>query len=339
MQADRLTWSIVATLVALLAVVAYVLAQAYPSTEAVRLRNSLLIAPADVRVGQWTPDSMPPTFLTETMQVPASIAEAARRTIPDPLVPDLDKARALASHLMPHVKDRGPIQRTDVEATYREIIDKGRGYCADIVDAYVALALAAGLPVRTWAFSFDGFGGYGHIVVEIFDGNARQWVMLDIYNNVMPVTGAVDSTMSAREFLQKFGEREGEIRFVPIGPGRVAYSIDEKLRAYYRRGIDQWYLWEGNNVVSRGRANALIAAVSRVSQPGAELAAIVTGHFPRIVPLPTSTNAVHIERMSSLRERLLLAATIGSLLALLLVVLMVAHLGRRRFERTCVVSH
>jgi hypothetical protein len=171
------------------------------------------------------------------------------------------------------------------------------------------------------------------VVVEIFDDDAQQWVMLDVFNNVMPVAGSLNRTMSVREFLQNFRERESEIRFVAIGPGRVAYWIDEKLRAYYRRGIDQWYLWEGNNVVSRGRANLLIASVGRVSQAGAELVAIATGHFPRIVPLPTSTNADHIERMLSLRARLLIAATAGLLLAMLLVVLTAVYIRTKGAER------
>jgi hypothetical protein len=325
---NQLRWSIAATLAALLAVVAYVLAQAYPSSEAVRLRNSLIIAPADPLVGQWTPDNVPAAFRQETMPIPKSIADAAMGAIPDRSTSDREKARALAAHLMTRVKDKGPIQLADVEATYWEIIDKGRGYCADVIDAYMALALAAGLPVRAWAFSFDGFGGRGHIVVEVFDGYSRQWVMLDVFNNVMPVMGYANDNMSVREFLQNFREREREVRFVPIGPGRVAYSVDEKLRMYYRLGVDQWYLWAGNNVVSRGNANPLITSVGRVSQAGAELAAIATGHYPRIVPLPTSTNAGHVERMFSLRERLLLASSAASVLVLVFAFLLIAYLRR-----------
>src|SRR3712207_6947241 len=48
-----------------------------------------------------------------------------------------------------------------LEPTYEVIRNTGRGYCGDYADVYTALALAAGLSVRSWAFSFDGFGGRG----------------------------------------------------------------------------------------------------------------------------------------------------------------------------------
>jgi hypothetical protein len=332
MHSKTLKRGITATLVANLAVIAYVASQAYPSSEAVRLRNSLLIAPAHASVGMWTPENMPTTFLLEKMPPPALMTQAVQRLVPDPSVPNLEEARAIAGHLLTHVKDSGPIQDSDVEATYKEIIEEGRGYCSDIVDAFTALALAGGIPVRSWAFSFDGFGGLGHVVVEVFSAELQRWVMLDVFNNVMPVTGSTDEPMSVREFVQRFRENEAEIRFVRIAAGRVAYSLDEKLRAYYRRGTDQWYFWEGNNVLSRGRANALITLAGQTSQAAAELAAIATGHYPRIVPLPTRTNAVHIERMFTLRKRLLTSMVVSCLLVVLLVVQVFAYLKGRRTE-------
>jgi hypothetical protein len=171
------------------------------------------------------------------------------------------------------LKDNGPIQGTDVEATYKEIVKAGRGYCADVVDVYMALALAARLPVRAWAFSFDGFGGHGHVVVEIFDDDAQQWVMLDVFNNVMPVAGSLNRTMSVREFLQNFRERESEVRFLPLVRDR-SLTGSTKLRAYYRRvSISGTY---GRQQCSFTRpSRSLIASVGRVSQAGALVASLL----------------------------------------------------------------
>lgn len=329
--AHRLRWSIVATCIGLFCVIGYVGRQAYPGAEAVRLRNAFLIARSSPVVGLWEPAQAPPTFIVEQMPVPSILTHAINGVIPDPTITDLAKARAITSHLLTHVKDRGPIHDVDIEDTYVEIISQGKGYCADIIDAYIGLALAAGLQVRAWAFSFDGFGGYGHIVAEVFSRDTRRWVMLDVFNNVMPATRAAREPLSVREFLHVFRAHEDDVLFVPIGPGRPGFPIDEKLRSYYRRGIDQWYLWGGNNVVSRGNGNVLIASAGEVSQIASELIAIATGHYPGIFPLHTSTNLRHIESMFSLRTRLLAAGTIGCLLALALAIQIIVywHSARR----------
>jgi hypothetical protein len=324
-----------ATLAALLALVGYVLSQAFPSSEAVRLRNALLMASADARVGEWSPDKPPSTFLKESMAVPAPIVASARKVLEAPLDSDVDKARALASHLLVNVRDTGPVQSLEIEKTYRAIVEEGRGYCADIIRAYMALALAGGLPVRSWAFSFDGFGGHGHIVAEIYDRGAQQWVMLDVFNNVMPVSADAAAPMSARDFIAAFRAREADIKFVPIGPGRAGFVYDEKLRDYYRRGVDAWYLWDGNNVVSRGRGHAIVGWLGAVAEPLGELASIALGDFPRIVPLATATNGVYIERMHSLRARLLWITALGVILgaALIAEVVALANIRRRTQSR------
>lgn len=316
----------------MLVLVGLVLAQAFPSTEAVRLRNALLIVPADPSAGDWSPENAPASFLAEKLPIPGTIASAALKVVPGTPGSDLDRARALAGHLLVHVKDKGPIQSTDVEASYRKIIEEGRGYCADVIDAYLALALAAQLSVRPWAFSFDGYGGHGHIVVEVYDRALAQWIMLDIYNNVMPqsVSG---KPLSVRQFVPLFKSHETDIEFVPIGAGRVAYAVDEKLRAYYRRGIDQWYLWNGNNIVSRGRSGFLVAWSGAVFEPLGELAAIALGQFPRIVPMSHPAAGGHVDKMFALRTRLIAMAAAFGVLALLLVA-QIAILWRRAWHPT-----
>lgn len=316
----RLTTGI--TLALLLTLIFYTLAQAFPSSEAVRLRNALLITPANARVGEWTPKNVPPEFLSEYMDVPEPIASAAKKALEGLAGSDIDKARALSGHLIAHVQDTGPIKSLDIVDTYQAIVEAGRGYCSDIVDAYVALALASGLSIRTWAFSFDGFGGHGHIVAEIFDRDTGQWVMLDVFNNVMPFSRVSGKPLSVREFISSFRSRETEISFVPIGRGRVAYWVDESLRAYYRDGLDQWYLWNGNNVVSRAKGSFVAQSIGNIFEPLGELVVIVEGRYPSITPLPSATNASYVERMLALRVRLLLL----TVLCMILVSFLIAQL-------------
>jgi hypothetical protein len=313
-----------ATAVALVALCGYVAVLAYPSTEAVRLRNSFLMLPADPAVGDWTPHSIPASFVRETAPMPDEIASAARLTVTN-VSSDLERGRRLASYLMVHASETetGPIRhRLSVETTYREIINNGRGYCSDYIDAFTALSLGAELPVRAWAFSFDGFGGHGHIVAEIFDAGSGRWVMLDVFNNVMPVAAGTGEPLSVRDFLPRFRQREQDVLFVPIGPGRLGYPVDAKLRDYYRRGIDQWYLWNGNNVVSRSQHPRIVALLGSVADPLGEVAAVFMGEFPRIVALPTRTNAELLLRMDRLHVQLLAIAAMCIAFGIALIALL-----------------
>ena len=52
------------------------------------------------------------------------------------------------------------------------------------------LAGAAGLTAREWGFSFDGFGGHGHALVEVYDRGLSKWVFLDVYNNIQALDAA-----------------------------------------------------------------------------------------------------------------------------------------------------
>src|SRR5690606_37056993 len=95
---------------------------------------------------------------------------------------DWRTALRIGSHLLQGVISNrgsgGPIQGS-LSETLRRITERGDGYCGDYVDAFTALATEAGLFTRSWAFSFDGFGGHGHIFNEIWDRQAGTWRMID----------------------------------------------------------------------------------------------------------------------------------------------------------------
>lgn len=308
---------IAANLVALALLVGYVLSQAYPSTEAVRLRNALLIASGTRADFDWTPSRMPDSFAAEQHAPLPEFVSAARAVRVDPLAGDWDTALALAGLLTRRVRDTGPIQ-SDLVTTYRAIVDEGQGYCADFTQVYLGLAHAAGLVAREWGFSFDGFGGSGHAVIEVFDRQRRKWVFLDVYNNAHAVDAASGEPLSALEFRDFVLGRRSAPLIRANGPGRVAYPTDAKLVEYYRRGAGEWYLWWGNDVFTYD-GHPAVRAAGRVSRALEQLAAVMVGVHPGIKVLATPENARELERMERLRWSLLVSA--GLVAALLIALL------------------
>jgi hypothetical protein len=306
---------IVVNLVAVAAVVGYVLWRAYPGTEAVRLRNALLLAPGRCEDFDWIPPTFPVGFRAERLPPTREFREIVAGLDLGSLSGDWEKALALASHLIERAGDLGPV-RADPLTTYRAIRD-GYGYCADFVKAFLALAHAAGLTARQWAFSFDGFGGHGHTLVEVFDRRRGKWLFIDVFNNFHAVDSESSEPLSALEF-RKTLVAPGEGAYMrPNGAGRPGFIYPEKALDYYRRGVHQWYLWWGNAVFSY-YAHPLVSAAGRLSRVLAHLAASIAGVQPRIRIYQTPENAELVRRMFSLRCRLfVLAGFLGLALATL----------------------
>lgn len=305
-------------LAALVLVAGWVASHAYPSTEAVRLRNALLIGPGVAADFAWTPSGIPPDFKAERREPPPTFTAAARAAVAGGAKGDWNKALALAGALTRNARDLGPIQ-SDLVTTYRAIVEEGRGYCADFVDVYLALAHAAGMTARQWGFSFDGFGGHGHAVVEIFDRQRGRWLLLDVYNNVHAVDAASGEPLSALEFRDFVQGRRGAAIIRPNGPGRPGFPIERKLLDYYSKGANEWYLWWGNNVVTYD-AHPAVRAAGSVSRALEQLAAIAAGVHPRIKVLGTPDNAPQLERMARLGSMLLAASVVAAVLLIALLV-------------------
>ena len=328
---------IAANLAAMLLLAAYVLSQAYPSTEAVRLRNALLIEPGIPADFSWTPDRMPASFMAERHAPPPAFVSAMHEAGVDSAGGDWDKALLLAGMLTRNAQDKGPIQ-SDLTTTYRAIVDDGQGYCADFVKVYLGLAEAAGLVARRWAFSFDGFGGDGHTLVEVFDRQRNKWVFLDVYNNVHAVDAASGEPLSALEFREFILGRRPATIIRPNGPGRPGYKIESKLVDYYRRGAGEWYLLWGNNELAYD-SHPAVRAAGWVSQSLGQLVAVALGVHPRIKVLVTTDNTPQLERMEKLRWRLLASAALFAALSVLLagqVILLVWRSHRVRVRTVTV---
>lgn len=308
----------IAVNVALLALLAgYVGWLAYPASEATRLRNALLFdvgAAADV---QWTPASVPASFKEERQPPSPRFAAIVSDLNLAQLQGDWSKALAIAGHLSANAKDTGPIQ-SDLASTYDQITARGGGYCADFTQVYLALAHAAGLFAREWAFSFDGFGGRGHAFIEVYDRERGRWSWLDVYNNVHAVDATTAEPLSAEDFRSYAVGARKDVVVQRNGPGRLGYPNVDKLLEYYRRGASEWYLWAGNAVFAY-EDNALVRAGTRIAPAVGQLAAIGLGVHPRIVAVPNEGNRAQIERMATLKATLWMIAVLGALLVLALI--------------------
>ncbi len=308
--------AVAVNLVALGALGAWLLRRAWPLTETVRLRNALLVHSATAADFRWTPDTVPGDFRRERMAPSADFLAIVAGLGLDGL-DDWTKAVRIAGHLSENAQDKGPLQ-DDLAASYRGIRD-GYGYCADFVKVFLALAHAAGLFARQWAFSFDGFGGHGHTFVEVFDRAAGGWRFIDPHNNFHVVDASNGQVLSALEFRDSLLGRRGPVAMVRNGSGRPGYVEPAKALDYFRRGAAEWYLWWGNGVFSL-YSHPLVRAAGRVSRVLAHLAAIMVGVQPRIRIYPAEEGVAAARRLFALGRSLRLGAVLGLMLTASLVV-------------------
>jgi hypothetical protein len=311
-----------ALLVAAIAV--FLAVNAYPSSEAVRLRNALVLQPSAPADFAWTPPAYPADFARDA-GAPLFAPEVAKlgiATIPD----DWGKAVALAAHLLENARNEGRIS-TKLDTTYRRIRE-GYGYCSDFTDVYLALARAAGLDARMWGFSFDGFGGDGHAFIEIFDRQHGKWTFVDVFNNMYAVDAATGERLSALELREVLlGKRAA--RFERLTGGRMPYrNHPEKAWEYYRRGMDQWYLSWGTALETMDR-NPVVSASEDVTHAFGQLAGVALGLHPKIRVLAVPANEAQRQRMASLRTTLLLVLPAGAILGLVLVAQVLVAVYRR----------
>jgi teichuronic acid biosynthesis glycosyltransferase TuaC len=311
-------------LLLLVAVIAWVVAHALPSSEAVRLRNALLLAgelPADQF--NWTPDRFPKDYLLETHPLPDELS-VALRGLNLPSQPDnWSRATAIAQHLQSRLgSEKGPIFG-DLRTTYQKITSEGAGYCGDFAMTFTALANAAGIPNRTWAFSFDGYGGHGHIFNEIWDDTAKRWRAIDIFNNYVFLDSTTNTPLSAPEFRAAMRRERPAPTIAVLNPDiRPGYKIHEKAVEYYWQGANEWYQPWGNNVVTVDE-HFLVRMLSPLSRHFRSLASILAGVQPPIFVVETPESRTAFENLSGLKLKLRTAAFLAISLLFIAVLLLV----------------
>jgi hypothetical protein len=307
---------ITANLLALAIAGGWVVAQAYPPTRAVRLRNALLASPASRSAFEWSPAAAPSEFRQENAAVLPAFRQAVADLRVDSCPTEWSRALRLAEHLATHAQDRGPIQ-ADLVTTYSRILE-GYGYCADFVKAFLALAHAAGICARQWAFSFDGFGGHGHTIVEVFDRAYGKWIFLDVYNNFHACDAGTGNLLSALEFRDALLDGCSGFTLKPNGRGRAGMPLQDKLLGYYRRGLQEWYMINGNAVFTYD-AQPLVRWTSRISGPVGQVTATLLGVHPRIGLLVTPDNVAQVQSLTMLGRRSRAVLALLALLALILI--------------------
>jgi hypothetical protein len=287
---------ILANALALAVVVACLAALVLPTQAAVRARNAFLLRRGRSGDFEWTPETAPPDFRIERDDAPGAIAEAARASGAAEVTDDWHRALALVGMLISGQANEGAIH-ADLVTTFHGI-RAGRGYCADYVRVYMAAARTAGLFCRQWAFSFDGFGGHGHTFVEVYDRQRAAWAFIDVQNNVYAVYAGDDAPLAALALREALLASPSRIEFRRAAPGRLGFPHPEKLLDYYRRGAAEWYLWWGNDVITRERSGVpgILGALS--GRLAHRISAL--GGLPPFKVLATPDNESAIERMERL---------------------------------------
>jgi glycosyltransferase involved in cell wall biosynthesis len=253
------------------------------------------------------------------------LAQVVKGLVLDRLPDDWSRARAIGRHLLTSAPELvgNPIQ-SSLWGTHERIVREGEGYCGDFVRVFQAIANAGGLTVRPWAFSFDGFGGHGHIWLELWNSEQQRWQLIDIFDNFYFVKAGSEEPLSALQFRRALLEGGAGVgrglelrRFVP--EARPGYEIEAKAWEYFQRGVDQWYMPFGNNVISVDAA-PLVKMFSGWSRIGEGLGVLVSGRAPDVRILATDRNAPQREALRAVRLRVLAAFACGALglLALLL---------------------
>ena len=272
------------------------------SAELVRLRNALLLQ-APPAAYDWIPERRPKDFDVDLGEPLPSYRDTVVRGQLRVEGDDWATALNIAAHLLSGGKRRSAPIQSDLEQTYRRIVQQGDGYCGDYADVFTGLAYAAGLTTRSWAFSFDGFGGSGHIFNEVWDRGMQRWIAIDVFNNVYfgDETGRALSAVELRARL--IADRSP--RMVRIrGDVRPGFIHDARAIAFYRQGLDQWYMWWSTAVFAYDRS-PLVRAFGLLGRSAEQLAGIAMGVHPGIRILQTPSNVASREAMINLRWRLL----------------------------------
>lgn len=313
-------------------------------TELVRARHALTLG-ADVAVTdlQWTPEQRPADYKTEQVEPSPYFGALARSLALDTQADDWQRALVISRHLLgsaPRLVG-GAVQQ-DLQSTHLAIVQDGRGYCGDFVRVFSAIANAGGMVVRPWSFSFDGFGGHGHIWVEVWNARTRTWALVDVFQNYYYTVDG-DVPLSALDLRRALSAGDPGLRLRPLDervpPG---WAIEAKARDYLMRGLPEWYLPWGNNVQTVD-ASPAVRAASKVTPALAGLAAIAADVQPQVRLMAVDGNAP--QRTALYRLRLRLAAAGGG--ALLGLALLAWPARRRRpgaglpaeaWPRLCVVG-
>ncbi len=273
------------------------------ATELVRVRNALVLVDNTNRPFDWTPAAVPSDFLLERGTVDPFFLEVAQRIGLNQMPSDWERILAISRHLLSNPKLVGTPIQSNLRDTYRRILEDGTGYCGDFTRVFMALAIAADVPVRAWAFSFDGFGGHGHIWPEVWNRQLKRWQLVDIFNNFYFKDASGDA-VSALQFRDAMLKSPKSISRALLSPSaRPGYEFEDKMWAWYRNGLHGWYMIWGNNVYSYDKV-ASVSVVAQLSRSLEQVGAIASGVYPPVILLASDENRENVKALWNVRNHL-----------------------------------
>jgi len=289
-----------------------------PGEEAVKIRNGLVAEVGQPEEFVWTPDQAPKSFKHNEANPNPGYRDLVRSIMANghaTSAPGLPLALELSRHLMASPKRvGGPIQ-SSLDETYQRITQKGQGYCADFTRVFSGLAVAAGLPVRTWSISFEAFGA-GHSFNEIYDQSLAKWVLVDSFHSIYFTDGAAGVPLSVLELHERLIlGKSGDVSIQPIVAGAMPFASDDLAFDYYRRGFRQLALVWGDNVFDYDQSTAIKAA-GHASRHVERAVAIGLDLYPDLKIYPTGRSTRDVEALFRVRDRFVIA-TILSVLSVL----------------------
>ena len=324
-------WLWVASAVVTLGAAVWLGASVQDARDLVKIRNALLLEVGPADVFDWSPQSTPADFRLEHLRAPQPIQQAVDGLLdPATRASDFDAVLAIARDLVAHHQKPGvPIQKSTL-AAYREI-GSGAGYCADYTQVMNGLVQAAGIPIREWGMSFDGYGGNGHAFSEIFDRQRQQWIFVDSFYSFY-VTDEHGAPLSVAEFRRRLLAPDAPLQVVPIRPEKFAFKSGPAALAYYRRGVERLWLWWGNDVFSYD-SHPLVSRLEGLPKAVQQLAAVALHVQPRLVVAAGQTEAHGLNELRKLRRLALTLMVAGCALAVLSAALIFKWFQRRRGPR------
>lgn len=297
-------------LVAAMSIMAYLLSSPFEIT---RVRNALIAEVGDPADFNWKPQAPPADYTVERHTTPPEFVQALQGLqLFEPDMSEASRALAIARHLTSGDKTTGKPIQSNTLAAYHSIVASNEGYCSDYTQVFNALNLAAGIPVREWGMSFDGFSGKGHAFSEIYDSTFDKWVFVDSFFSFYMVDAVTGIPLSVDEFRKRLLAEDASLSeaVVPIDAGAFSFKTPQKAVNYYAAGAEQFFLWFGNDVFSYD-SNPIVASAARFGRSFEQALAIVVGAHPEIRIVPTPEGKHWLRQLQLARWKFAIAVLLG----------------------------
>lgn len=271
------------------------------SIDAVQVRNSLVSDLGSARDAAWSPRTIPSDYKLEAAPAPAVFQEIVAGLLaqaPEGLTA-VETAIRLARHLRVNARDGDPIQANTYE-TYRRLTSGDGGYCSDFTQSFNALALAAGLEVREWGFTWETLAN-GHAFSEVWEPRLEKWVLIDSHHAFFVVDDDSGAPLSALEFRARVLDRTktASITLVAIDGAQLDAERRAREISFYRRGMPRMFLLMGNSIFTYD-AHPVIRRAESLPRAVEQLIAIVVGQFPRQLFVPPQSHPEVREQVQGL---------------------------------------